>query len=343
MKKPIVAISAGDPAGIGPEVTVKSLSLQDTYNQCRPLIICDARIIEKALLFCQLPLKVNRVSNPAQGKYQRGYVDVFDIKNVDMDKFSYGQILKNLGKASFEYIKKVIELALEGKVDATVTGPIHKESIRLAGYNFAGHTEIFGHYTKAKNYAMMLADKNFRVIHVNTHCSMRESIIRIDRKRILTVIRLADEGLKKMGIKNPRIAVNGLNPHAGENGLFGSEETDHIIPAIELARKEGIDADGPHPPDTIFPKMQGGQYDIVVCMYHDQGHIPTKLIGFKYNDETDTWEGMSGVNITLGLPIIRVSVDHGTAFDKSGKGKANPESMLQAITYATNFYKQSKV
>ena len=171
---------------------------------------------------------------------------------------------------------------------------------------------------------------------------MLEAIRSITRERVLNVIRLADEALKNIGIDAPRIAVNGLNPHAGEHGLFGSEEIDHIIPAIQAAKQEGIKVDGPHPPDTIFPKMKGGQYDIVVCMYHDQGHIPTKLTGFKYNNEKDTWEGMSGVNITLGLPVVRVSVDHGTAFDRAGKGTSNPESMMQAIQYAAKLSNTSK-
>lgn len=337
INKPIIAISAGDPAGIGPEITVKSLNNSAIYKNARPLVICDSEVIKKAINFCRLNLKINCLENPEEGIYEFGVIDVLDMKNVDFKDFTFGNVSGKLGRASFEYVQKVIQLALAGKVDATVTGPINKESIHAAGYNFAGHTEIYAHFTGSSNYAMMLADKNFRVVHVNTHVSMLESIQRITKERVYNTIKLADEALKNMGIKNPRIAVNGLNPHAGENGLFGSEELEHIIPAIEEARKAGIFVDGPHPPDTIFPKMQGGQYDIVVCMYHDQGHIPTKLIGFRYNDKTKTWEGMSGVNITLGLPIIRVSVDHGTAFDKAGKGTANPESMIQAIEYATKF------
>ena len=335
--RPIIAISTGDPSGIGPEITVKALYNEEVYKQCRPVIVCDAAIISWAVQFCQLPLKINRIESPEQGVYEFGTLDVLDMRNVEIKGFKYGAVSKQYGKASFQYVEKVIELALAGKVDATVTGPINKESIHAAGYNFAGHTEIYAYYTGSSNYAMMLADKDFRVVHVNTHISMLKSIERITEQRVLNTIKLADEALKNMGIKNPRIAVNGLNPHAGENGLFGDEEINHIIPAIKAAKELGISADGPHPPDTIFPKMRGGQYDIVVCMYHDQGHIPVKLIGFQYNHESETWEGMSGVNITLGLPIIRVSVDHGTAFDKAGRGDANPESMLQAIFYAVKF------
>jgi 4-hydroxythreonine-4-phosphate dehydrogenase len=182
---------------------------------------------------------------------------------------------------------------------------------------------------------MMLADGGFRVVHVSTHVSLLNAIKRVKKERILKVIQLADEALKRISIANAKIAVAGLNPHAGENGLFGTEEIDEIIPAIEAAKELNIQVDGPFPPDTIFPKMRGGQYDMVVCMYHDQGHIPTKLLGFNYNHEKEAWEGLSGVNITLGLPIIRVSVDHGVAFDKGGKGEANAESMIQAIKYGT--------
>ena len=337
MNKPRIAISAGDPAGIGPEVCVKALNLSEVYEICNPLVVCDKKIIEQAIEFCGLDLKANSVVEPGKGLYQFGIIDVLDIPNIDMEKFSFNIISRMTGKASFEYVKKIIDLALEKKVDATVTGPIHKEAIKEAGFNFPGHTEIFAHYTSTTKYAMMLADEDFRVIHVNTHRSMLESIKRINIERVLETIILADAALRNMGIDSPRIAVNGLNPHAGENGLFGDEEIRFIIPAIQMARDKGINADGPHPPDTIFPKMKGGQYDIVVCMYHDQGHIPTKLLGFNFNSGKKKWEGISGVNITLGLPIIRVSVDHGTAFDKGGKGEANPESMIQAIKYATLF------
>jgi len=337
MNKPIIGISAGDPAGIGPEVTVKALNDPEVYDYCKPLVVCDVQIIDQAIRFCALRLKVHTIKHPDQGLYQFGTVDVLDMRNINMDDFSFNKISEMTGKASFESVKKVIDLALDKKIDATVTGPIHKEAIQKAGYNFAGHTEIFAHYTNTSRYAMMLADEGFRVVHVNTHVSMLEAIERITKDRIIDVIKLADAALKKMGIMKPRIAVNGLNPHAGENGLFGNEEIRYIIPAIKEVQKLGIDADGPHPPDTVFPKMRGGQYDIVVCMYHDQGHVPTKLLGFQYNHNTQKWEGMSGINVTLGLPIIRVSVDHGTAFDKGGKGEANPGSMKQAIRYASLF------
>lgn len=334
-KRPLLGISAGDPAGIGPEITVKALSNRDVYLSCRPLIVCDGWIIEEIVRLCGLNLKVNRISSPSEGKYEPGTIDVLDMKNIDPDRFAFNVVAAETGKASFEYVAKVIELALASEIDGTITGPIHKEAIHLAGFNYAGHTEIYGDLTGTKDYAMMLADGSFRVVHVSTHVSLKNAIERAKKQRILTVIQLAYNALRKMGVEKPRIAVAALNPHAGEHGLFGEEEIMEVIPAIDEAIRCGIDADGPHPPDTIFPKMKGGLYDIVVCMYHDQGHIPTKLLAFNFNNETGKWDGLSGVNITLGLPIIRVSVDHGVAFDKGGKGEANPESMIQALKYGT--------
>jgi 4-phospho-D-threonate 3-dehydrogenase / 4-phospho-D-erythronate 3-dehydrogenase len=331
--RPILGISAGDPAGIGPEITAKSLALYDIYEICKPLVVCDAGIMEQIIALYGLPLKVNAVSKPEDGQYNFGTVDVLDLKNIDHAAFQFNGVSIMTGKASYEYVAKVIELAMAGVIDATITGPIHKEAILKAGFHFAGHTEIYAALTNTKDYTMMLADGGFRVVHVSTHVSLSDAIKRVKKDRVLAVIQLAFDALKKIDIENPRIAVAGLNPHAGENGLFGHEEIDEIIPAIKAAQKSGINVEGPFPPDTIFPKMRGGQYDVVVCMYHDQGHIPTKLLGFNYNHERNRWEGLSGINITLGLPIIRVSVDHGVAFDKGGKGEANPESMIQAIRY----------
>lgn len=331
--RPILGISTGDPAGIGPEITIKALALPEIYEVCKPLVVCDAKIIEQAISICGFEMATNVIRKPFEGIYEYGTVDVLDMKNIDMDSFRFNAVSEMTGKASYEYVEKVITLAKDGLIDATITGPIHKEAIQKAGYHYAGHTEIYGALTGTKNYAMMLADGGFRVVHISTHVSLSEAIKRVKKERIVNVIQLANEALKKISIVAPRIAVAGLNPHAGENGLFGMEEIDEIIPAIEEAKRLNIQAEGPFPPDTIFPKMRGGQYDIVVCMYHDQGHIPTKLLGFNYNHEKNVWEGLSGVNITLGLPIIRVSVDHGVAFDKGGKGEANAESMIQAIKY----------
>jgi 4-hydroxythreonine-4-phosphate dehydrogenase len=334
MDKPLIGISVGDPAGIGPEITAKALALPEIYELCRPLAIAEFEMMKEAVRFSRSNLKIHSVASPGEGLYQLGTIDLLDLKNVNGKSIQHKTILAEYGRASFEYVKKIIELAMGKEIDATVTGPISKEAINLAGFHYSGHTEIYADLTQTKDYAMMLMHEHFRVIHVSTHVSLREACNRVKKDRVLRVIRLGDETVKRLGVQHPRIAVAGLNPHAGESGLFGREEIEEIEPAIKLVQKEGLMVEGPIPPDTIFSKMQGGQYDLVVVMYHDQGHIPTKLIGFQYDDRTKTWGSMSGVNITCGLPIVRVSVDHGTAFGKAGEGRANPESMIQAIKIA---------
>lgn len=339
MERPIISITMGDPAGIGAEIIVKALSKKEIYKKSRPVVIGSKCGIEDALKFIPLNLKLNVIKNTEEIKGEFGTIDLIDLNNITLDEFNYGKVSAKAGQASLDYIYKGIDLAIEGLVDAVVTGPIHKEAIKAAGSPYAGHTEIFAEKTNTKDYAMMLADKNLRVIHVSTHVSLRQACDLVKKERVLTVIRLADKALKDLGIKNPKIGVAGLNPHAGEGGLFGKEEIEEIIPAIAQAKKEGIIADGPVPPDTIFSKVIGGQYDIAVVMYHDQGHIPMKVIGFKYNKETNKWLTMSGVNVTVGLPIIRTSVDHGVAFGKAGEGRANEESMIEAIKMAIDFAK----
>jgi len=338
-KRPIIGISVGDPNGIGPEITAKSLSLEEIYEICCPLVISDFELMKEAVKIANVSVNLNRVKNPQEGKYEFGMIDVLDMNNVDMSKVVYKKATAEGGKASFEYIKKVIELALAKEIDATVTGPIHKEAINLAGYHYAGHTEIYADFTETKDYAMMLADGDYRIVHVSTHVSLRKACDLAKRERILKVIDLGYETLLRLGVENPRIAVAGLNPHAGEEGLFGDEEITEIIPAIEIAREEGINIDGPIPPDTVFAKARGGQYDLVVAMYHDQGHIAMKVAGFNYDKKTRQWTSMSGVNVTLGLPIIRTSVDHGVAFGKAGEGRANPQSMIEAIRMAAQLCK----
>ena len=231
---------------------------------------------------------------------------------------------------------------MDGKIDATVTNALNKEAMNLAGHHYSGHTEIYADFTHTSKYTMMLAHENLRVVHVSTHVSLREACDRVKKARVLEVIEIANQACRALGIAHPRIGVAGLNPHSGEHGLFGREEIEEISPAIEAARAEGIDADGPVPPDTVFSKARGGWYDIVVAMYHDQGHIPLKLVGFVYNQEAGKWDAVAGVNITLGLPIIRVSVDHGTAFDQAGKGSASPASLINAIDYAILLAKSRK-
>lgn len=343
MGKKIIAITMGDPASIGPEISAKVFRNPALYEKCQPLLVGDACVMERALQICGCSeLKINKIKDVSEALFTSGTIDILDMGLVDLDKLEIGQVSAMAGEAAFQYVTKVIDLALSGKVDATVTNAFNKEAVNLAGHHYSGHTEIYADLTGTKNYTMMLAHENVKVVHVSTHVSLREACDRVKKQRVLDVIRIADITCKSLGIEKPKIGVAGLNPHSGENGLFGQEEIDEIIPALDEAKAEGIQVDGPVPPDTIFSKARGGWYDIVVAMYHDQGHIPLKLLGFVYNQEEQKWEAVAGVNITLGLPIIRVSVDHGTAFDQAGKGTANELSLLNAIEYAILFAKNKK-
>jgi 4-hydroxythreonine-4-phosphate dehydrogenase len=334
MKLPILGITMGDPAGIGPEITVKALANGDIYSRCRPVVIGDAGVMEEAARLLCSAVRINPVHSVQDAKFQRGTMDVFGLSLVDRKSLERGKVSAEAGEAAFRCVVKAIELAMSGELDATVTNAINKEAVNLAGHHFSGHTEIYAEYTGTKHYTMMLAHENLRVVHVSTHVSLREACDRVKKDRVLEVIRIADKACKGFGIAAPRVGVAGLNPHSGENGLFGREEIEEIIPAIAQAKREGIDAEGPVPPDTVFAKAKGGWYDVIVAMYHDQGHIPLKMAGFLFNESTKKWESVSGVNITLGLPIIRTSVDHGTAFDLAGKGEASEQSLLSAIEYA---------
>lgn len=297
-------------------------------------------MIEQAKHFVGHPeIVINPVTDVNDAKFEYGTIDVYHLDLIkDVKEFKLGQVSKEGGRAAFESVRTVIELAMAGKVDATVTNALNKEAMNLAladeGKHFDGHTEIYATYTNTKKYTMMLAHHDFRVVHVSTHVSLREACDRVKKDRVLEVIELAYRTCKDLGIEDPKVGVCGLNPHAGENGLFGTEEIDEIIPAINAAKEKGINAIGPLPPDSAFSQMLGGWYDITVCMYHDQGHIPTKTIGFVYDREKQTWKAVEGVNITLGLPIIRTSVDHGTDFYHAGKGESNELSLVNAIDYA---------
>ena len=274
--------------------------------------------------------------------FEPGTIDVYDMGLVDMDQLERGKVSAMAGEAAFRYVEKVIQMALAGEVDGTVTNAFSKEAINLAGHHYSGHTEVYADMTGTKKYTMMLAHENMRVVHVSTHVSLREACERVKKDRVLEVIRIAYQACRNLGIQQPKIGVAGLNPHSGENGLFGREEIEEIIPAIEAANGEGIFAEGPVPPDTVFSKARGGWYDMVVAMYHDQGHIPLKVVGFVYNQEQQKWDAVAGVNITLGLPIVRASVDHGTAFDQAGQGVANELSLMNAIDYGIRLSKSNR-
>lgn len=334
-KKPIIAVTMGDPASIGPEISLKVFKNKKLYEKCKPILVGDSSVLYKVMgKLPSLQIKVNIVNQVEDAKFEYGTIDVLEMNLVDISKLKFGEVSPMAGNAAFEYVKKVIDLAQAKEVDATVTNALNKEAMNLAGHHFAGHTEIYAHFTNTKNYTMMLAHDNLRVVHNSTHVSLRKACDLVKKARVLSVIETANNACKKLGIDNPKIGVAGLNPHSSENGLFGDEEEKEIIPAINAAKKEGINVSGPVPPDTIFPKALGGWYDIVVAMYHDQGHIPLKLEGFKFDKKNQEWSSVAGVNITLGLPIIRVSVDHGTAFDQVLKGTANEISLNNAIEYA---------
>ncbi|AEF83342.1 4-hydroxythreonine-4-phosphate dehydrogenase PdxA [Leadbettera azotonutricia] len=336
--RPRIGITLGDPAGIGPEIAIKALSHNEVYEECVPVLIGDTLVIEDALKVTHKTFTLNKISAPEDAQGRPGTVDYFPCGIISQKgDYAFGALGLKSGEAAFQYVVKGIDLAMKGEIAAVVTNPINKEAIHLAGHEFAGHTEIFAHYTNTEDYGMLLSaggSTGLNVIHVTTHVSMRRACDLITEKRVLAVIRLAGEALTLMGKEKRRIAVAGLNAHASENGLFGKEEEESIIPAIKKARAEGLDVTGPVPPDTVFVKALGGAFDIVVAMYHDQGHIPLKLCGFKMDPATGLFSQVSGINTTIGLPIIRTSVDHGTAFDKAGKNEANEESLLDAIAMA---------
>lgn len=348
-KRPVVGITMGDPFGNGPEITVKALADPSVYDRCRPIVIGDVSCMEYAVKAAEtvsgLKVGIHPVTDVSEAEYRPGVMDVYDLGLVPASEIPgdpahpqpFGLGATRLGgEASFRYVEKVIGLALEHQVDATVTNAFSKEAINLAGHHYSGHTEVYADYTHTKNYCMMLAHEDLRVAHVSTHVALRGACDRVKKQRVLDVIHMADDAMRRIGIEQPRIGVAGLNPHCGENGMFGTEEIQEIQPAIDAALAEGIciPEKAPTPPDTVFSKAIGGWYDIVVVMYHDQGHIPLKVEGFVYNREEKHWDAVAGINVTLGLPIIRASVDHGTGYGHAGNGRANNLSLVNAIDFA---------
>src|ERR671914_1055347 len=320
MTQPLIAVTMGDPAGIGPEIIARTFDEGGFQN--RAIVVGDAGILERAARLLDLPLRVNTVAEPEDARFEPGTIDVIPETELP-ENLPFGELDARAGDAAFRYVERATGLASAGRVGAIATAPLNKEAMHLAGHKYPGHTEILAELTGTSDYAMMLVTDELNVIHVSTHVSLREAIERVRPERELAVIRLAHASLRKLGVESPRVAVAGLNPHAGESGLFGTEDAERIAPAIEEAREQGIDASGPHPPDTVLMRARRGVFDIVVVQYHDQGHIPVKLMGF------DT-----GVNVPVGLPFFRTSVDHGTAFDIAGTGKADHASMQAAIDLA---------
>lgn len=321
---PILAITLGDPAGIGAEIILKALTHPDTSAGVRLLVIGDARILQRAahcLHIADLPLDL--VRTPQAGSYRAGQITLLDLHNADPQACPYGRLSAEAGRAAVEYVFAACDLATAGQVDAVVTAPLNKAAMNLAGFAYAGHTELLAERTQARKVSMLLIGPNLRVVHVSTHVALEEAIRRVTTQRVAEVIDIADQSCRALGIAQPRIAVAGLNPHAGEEGLFGTQEQQIIQPAIDAARQRGLIVSDPQPPDTVFLRAVRGEFDIVVAMYHDQGHIPMKLLAFDV-----------GVNVSIGLPIIRTSVDHGTAFDIAGTGMAREASLIAAIQVA---------
>lgn len=324
----------GDPAGIGPEITAKFFASGEAYQSSKPLVVGSPILMQKAIDLIGESIQIKSISKIGEAVFEKGIMNVYDIGGEGIEEIEYGVVSANAGDLAFRSVTTAIDLAMKKQVDGTVTGPINKESINKAGHKYAGHTEIYAHYTNTKNYAMLLVEETFKVIHVSTHVSLRQACDLVKKERVLDVIRLMNNALKSLKIENPRIGVAGLNPHASDGGLFGTEDYEEILPAVEQAKSEGILAEGPIAPDTLYAMAYGGKYDGCVAMYHDQGHIPFKVIGFNWDQKTKKMKSVKGVNITIGLPIIRTSVDHGTAFEIAGKGIASPDALAHAVEYA---------
>jgi 4-hydroxythreonine-4-phosphate dehydrogenase len=334
VKQPILGVTMGDPAGVGPEIIARAVAHPVVCRESRPVVIGAAATMRDALELVRSPLTLHAVARVADCRWTEGTLEVLDLANVDMDSLPRAAVSAAAGKAAYEYIERAVQLAQTREIDGIVTAPINKEALAAAGMQHSGHTEILAHLSDTRDFAMLLLGHDLRVIHVTTHVALRRVPELVTKERVLATLRLAQQTMVGLGRRDAKIAVAGLNPHAGEDGLFGDEETLSIMPAIEAARAEGMTVVGPLPADTLFSRARGGEFDIVVAMYHDQGHIPVKTLGFNYDERTKRWTGLSGVNVTVGLPFLRVSVDHGTAFDRAWKGIANPESMIEAIDVA---------
>jgi 4-hydroxythreonine-4-phosphate dehydrogenase len=323
MYKPVIGITMGDAAGIGSEIIIKALADTRIYHTCRPFVIGDAKFLIRAESFLKTGLQINPIQSVQEALYREGVVDCLHMDLLPED-LPYGQVSALAGNAAYRFLEKSIQLANEGVIDAICTAPLNKEALHKGGHIYPGHTEILASLTGTTYYSMMLSSPKLKVIHVTTHVGIIDAIKLINPARVYMVIQLAHQTLLKAGYADPRICVCGINPHAGENGLFGyGEEAEKIVPAVDKAKTEGINVVGPLPADTLFYRAVRGDFDIVVAMYHDQGHGPIKVLGLE-----------SGVNITVGLPIIRTSVDHGTAFDIAGKGTADELSLKEALRQA---------
>jgi 4-hydroxythreonine-4-phosphate dehydrogenase len=328
-EKTVIAITMGDAAGVGPEVIVKALQQEQIYSICSPVVVGEAGILQGAISLVKSPSKLHPVKTVTELEGRYGVIDLLDLHNLDRKEVVVGQVCKACGKAAMEYIARATELALQGEVEAVVTAPINKEATKQAGYGDVGHLEFLARLTGATEYATMLVTGNLRVVHLTTHHPLKDACGLVTKERVLARLKLTHDSFRKWGIEHPCIGVAALNPHGGESGLFGNEEIEQIIPAVKEAQGMGIDARGPFPADSIFTRAIGGEFDVVLAMYHDQGHIPIKVHGFEMS-----------VSVALGLPFIRTSVDHGTAFDIAGKGIADSRSLEEAIRTAVGLSKE---
>lgn len=328
MNKPYIGIPMGDPAGVGPEITVKALAHKELYDLCNPVVVGNKDVMENAIRICQLDLKLNVIDKVEDGLYQSGTIDLINLDNIDYSKMEYGKVQAECGQAAYEYIVKVTELALAKKLNAIATTPINKESLKAAKVPYIGHTEILEDLTNTHNPLTMFQVHNLRVFFLTRHVSLRQACDLITKDSVYEFIKRCDEALNRLGVVNAKIAVAGLNPHSGEHGLFGDEEVKEIAPAIELAKADGINVVGPVPADSVFHFGLKGRYDAVLSLYHDQGHIATKMVDFERT-----------ISLTNNMPFLRTSVDHGTAFDIAGKNIVSEVSMYEAIVLAAQYGK----
>lgn len=334
VERAIIAVPMGDPAGIGPEITMKALSNKEIYGQCKPLVIGDADVLKKAIEIVEKDLVIHEVNSPNEGKYEYGTVDVLNLDNINMDELAYGEVSAQCGQGAFEYIKKSVELAMDGEVQALATTPINKESLQAAKVPYIGHTEMLEDLAGSHDPLTMFEVNGMRIFFLTRHLSLKDAIGQMTKERVHDYLIRCDKALERLGVETRRFAVAGLNPHSGEGGLFGMEEIEEIKPGINLAVADGIDAVGPVPADSVFFQALNGKYDAVLSLYHDQGHIAAKMTDFHKT-----------ISITNGLPFLRTSVDHGTAFDIAGKNIAESISMEECIKlaaqYAPNFTKNT--
>ena len=326
MNRPCIAIPIGDPAGIGPEIVAKALAKPEVQAAARCIVVGDEKVMEQAIRITGVKLQINVVKEPEEGSYEAGTLNLIDQDNVDMANFAFGKVIGMCGKAAYEYIAECIRLANEGKADAVATTPINKEALKAGGIDFIGHTEIFGALTGTEDPLTMFETNGLRVFFLTRHVSLRKMLDMITKERIKDYVKRCLEALKRLGVEDGTMAVAGLNPHCGEHGLFGDEEVNEIMPAIEELQAEGYPVTGPIGADSVFHQAAQGRYSSVLSLYHDQGHIATKTLDF---DRT--------IAVTNGMPILRTSVDHGTAFDIAGTGEAGDVSMVEAILLAAKY------